>query len=258
MLLVVAALFIRAAREATAIDPGFATHGVFAFQLNLAQLGYDDARVRTTFDALTTRIAAMPGVEGVGLVGQMPLLARTTENIDLPNASGEKWTTKVTAASLAGLAGYLSAMNIRILRGQVFDDRLANEGDRGAVLSASLAAMLWPDSEAIGRRFRAAGHDFRVTGIAANARMMSLSSESTPFAYLATPTTVASAQIVVRTSGSTTAIERAVPNSLRRSIRRSVQKRSRIDWRRPRSANRRAVAGLRVLALLLALVGIYE
>ena len=262
VLLVVAALFIRAAREAAAIDPGFATHGDVALQLNLAQLGYDDARVKTTFDAVTTRIAAMPGVEGVGLVGQMPLLGRTTENILLPNAAADTWTTKVTSGVAFASAGYLSAMNIRILRGQVFDDRLANEGDRGAVVSASLAAMLWPDSEAIGRRFRAAGHDFRVTGIAANARMISLSNESTPFAYLATPTTVANAQIVVHTSGSTIAIERAVPQLVEAIDPQIGVRVERFEDRLAKVLGPARIAGAvaaasGALALLLALVGIY-
>jgi hypothetical protein len=153
-------------------------------------------------------------------------------------------------------------MNLKLVRGQVFDDRLTAAGDRGAVVSASLAAQLWPDSDAIGKRFRAANQEFRVTGIAANARMLSLSSETAPFAYFAAPTRSPKLQMVVRVSGSTAAIERLVPE-LAKLLDPQIGVRiepfeSRVAQALAPARIAGAVAGAAgALALLLALVGIY-
>ena len=60
VLLTLSALFVRGALRATRADPGYATHNVVAFSLNLAALGYDAPRADRLYRQLMDRICARP------------------------------------------------------------------------------------------------------------------------------------------------------------------------------------------------------
>ena len=74
VLLVGAALLLRSFANVTGIDPGFRPEGVLTFRVSLPNATYPDSPQRRTFyDALTTRLEALPGVRGAGLVQTLPL-----------------------------------------------------------------------------------------------------------------------------------------------------------------------------------------
>jgi putative ABC transport system permease protein len=74
VLLVGAALLLRSFANVTGIDPGFRPEGVLTFRVSLPNGAYPDGPRRMMFyDALTTRLEALPGVRGAGLVQTLPL-----------------------------------------------------------------------------------------------------------------------------------------------------------------------------------------
>jgi putative ABC transport system permease protein len=263
LLLVLAALFFRAARHASGVDPGYATQNVMSFQLNLAQLGYDGSRASATYQALTGRIAAIPGVEGVGLASQMPLLVRNTESIQLPDSGTGTWGTRLTSGFfMFASSGYFRAMRIPLVRGNALDDRFAASGAPGAVVSASIAETLWPHSEPLGRRIRVGSREYTVTGVAANVRMLSLASETDPFVYLSTPPMSNSLLLVVRTSGPNAAVDRMLRDIVRELDPQVTVRSERFEDRiatamRPARVAAAVAAAAGGLALLLAVIGVY-
>jgi predicted permease len=209
MLLVMSALFVRGALRATRVDPGYATHNVVSFSLNLAQLGYDSARADGLYRELMDRIARTPGVEGVGITARMPLLARTTETIQLERGAGA--ATNLHTVNVATVSGsYFKTMGMRILRGAPFDSSSRGDGDLSAVISASMASQLWAGVDPIGKRFKAASRWYRISGIASDASAVSLARNDDPTAYLAVPSMLGNL-IVVRTSSSSAPLMLAVP-----------------------------------------------
>jgi predicted permease len=84
--------------------------------------------------------------------------------------SGETMTIPFTLADTA----YFSTLGIRILQGRAFveDDRRAT--DKRAVIDPDLARALWPNLDAVGRRFRLGPEDpwITVIGIANDVKMV--------------------------------------------------------------------------------------
>jgi cell division protein FtsX len=96
-----------------------------------------------------------------------------------------------------------------LVRGRPFTDaEAATAGDRPAVVSAAMARELWPNADALGRRFLALGakpsenRSYYVTGIAADVPQSSLSESAEIFGYLAAaPDNPLGMQFIVATNG---------------------------------------------------------
>jgi predicted permease len=262
LLLVLAALFFHAAQHASGAELGYTTHGVTSYHLNLAQLGYDDSRTSALYSVLTERLSAIPGVDAVGLASQLPLLGRSVEEIRIPDPHTGTWSTGLQSSFTFATSGYLKAIGVRVIRGVGLGDRVDATSETRAVVSASLAEMLWPRSDVLGKRIRVANREYTVTGVAANTRMVSLTSDTDPFVYLSAPPAGAGLVVVVRTRGSPTRVDQAIRRIVRefdpQVLVRSEQFENLIAAVTRPARIAAAVGGTAgALALLLALVGIY-
>jgi putative ABC transport system permease protein len=77
VLLAGTALLLRGFRDALAIDPGFDTENVLAWEVSLPASRYGDARTVVAYkDAVLASLAALPGVEAAGVVDRLPLGSR--------------------------------------------------------------------------------------------------------------------------------------------------------------------------------------
>jgi putative ABC transport system permease protein len=105
---------------------------------------------RSAFDMrLLQRLDALPAITSSALVGDLPWervhLASVVRRQDYGNAmGGNRWVAMVEAAP-----GYFATFGIPILRGRTFGVRDATR--RVGIVSEDLAALLWPDSDAIGQ-----------------------------------------------------------------------------------------------------------
>jgi putative ABC transport system permease protein len=80
-------------------------------------------------------------------------------------------------------AGYLEAMGLRLIAGRTIepaDQRAANF----AVLSAGTARALWPEGNAVGRRFYWGDQHEEVVGVVSDVYTASIESDPTPIVYL--------------------------------------------------------------------------
>jgi predicted permease len=187
MLLVGSGLMLRSFVALRSVNPGFEPAGLMTFRFALPGAEYADAAQVLDFHRiLSERLAATPGVLGVGMISGLPLTdaksAGPMEPLDHPFPEDELGPL-VERRSIT--PGYLEAMRVPILAGRApqWDDQ-ANQF-RGIVISQTLAQTFWPNETAVGRQIRNQGNDFswEVVGVAGNVRFDDVEDEPMALAY---------------------------------------------------------------------------
>ena len=264
ILLIVAALLVRAARHGSTIDLGYTTEGVATFELNFQMLGYSAERARAAYDALTQRLQTTPGVQAVSLASPLPLLGRRSGM--LRDASAAPDAEALNPSMVSATASYFTTLQIPLVAGRAFTDAEVTAagvaGEQPAVVSQSLARQLGGESPVLGRRLRMDETSVHVVGVAADARMTQVGDAARPFIYLpAHPGRDQNLFLLVR-ANSLTPIERLMPQIATAMDPSIVVKAQRLSDRHALELTpariSSAVAGtMGALTLLLALIGIY-
>ena len=155
VLLVGSALLVRSFWELRSVDLGFDIEDIFTFQIapegGSLETGHDYARFHLDFMA---RLRAMPGVESVGVVRELPLDEGTPSGRFVPeNIEGDEEVQPFMARTYTG-GEYFETMGIGLVSGRLFTNA-DHETDFGnALVSRSAAELLWLGREAVGERMR--------------------------------------------------------------------------------------------------------
>jgi hypothetical protein len=147
VLLVGSGLLLQSFRALRSVDPGYDTNDIFTFQMapdperyNLED-GPSFARFHYSF---MDRLAALPGVQSVGLVNTLPLdegagNARVrTSSYDGPPENAPR--VRITFAD----GDYFRTMGISVLAGSTFERRAEPTNDVTVIVSRAAADLLWP------------------------------------------------------------------------------------------------------------------
>jgi len=175
VLLIGAGLLFRTFRSLRAVDLGFSTRQALTFTIGLSETSYPtEADFLRFHRELVGRLAALPGVEAAGAVGNcLPLTegmcwGETLQAEGFPRPEGA--VPPVTGMRLA-TPGYFRTMGIP-LRGRGF--RSGDGASRGpvVVLSQAAARAYFPGVDAVGRRVRVSGDTAwaTVVGVARDVR----------------------------------------------------------------------------------------
>ena len=172
LLLAVALLFARSLASMRGLDPGFRADGVVDVNLDLGLLG-PSADKQRVFGRLIERVSALPGVEDATLTAVVPLSGSNMETRIAPEgATFARGRDEPSVYFHVVAPKYFETMRIPVQRGREF---LATDADGSppvAVISATAARRLWPDGDALGKRFRWGGPDgpnVQVIGVANDA-----------------------------------------------------------------------------------------
>jgi predicted permease len=159
VLLVGSGLLVQSFRALSRVDPGFDTEDIFTFQMapDSEEHGLIDAPSLARFHYMfMDRLAALPGVESVGLVNTLPLDE---------GAGATRFTTDRTEQTAAvepllrmTFAGgdYFQTMGIQLLSGRYFERNAEVRSDPGVIVSRAAADVLWPGEDPLGKRLRPA------------------------------------------------------------------------------------------------------
>lgn len=262
-----AGLMLRSFRALVETDPGFRTEHVGTLQLAFAA-GTPRAVRLARLEAVLGRLRATPGIVDAGVVNDLPLALRGGIAIGLEpeGVPGPPGLPTHFARYLQATPGYFRALGIALLEGRLMtsgDDSLAPPV---VVINATLARLLWPHQDAVGRRVREAASvpALTVIGVVGDLREAGLESEPRPQMYLSLyADTPANAAIVARSSIPTPALLGALRDAVRStdSTQAIFDVRTMDDVRSSSLVPRRASTGLLVafgaLALLLAVLGVY-
>jgi predicted permease len=214
LLLATAALFGGSFVKLMQTEKGFRAPTVLTAEVSIPLSIYATPEQRIAFfDRALARLASTPGIESAANVSLLPLQGETwidkSSFAGDPRPSSEKPSVNVRFTS----ADYFATMGIPLRAGRSFsaDDR----SRKVTVISESLARLVWPNENPIGRRLeRYPGDDYEVIGVAGDVR---LSANTAPVAMAYRPYWEQAQRrtiVVVRTAGDPRAAGSALRNAI--------------------------------------------
>jgi putative ABC transport system permease protein len=153
VLLVGAGLMLRSFGTLSGVNPGFDGRHVLTARLTIPQARYSDDQKRIEFfNALASRLAAIPGVESAGLVSYLPLAgggAATGFSIvgEPPAAAGQEPVADVRVVN----NGFFSSLKVPLVSGRLFTEREMLEKSNVVVINEALARRHFPNGDALGK-----------------------------------------------------------------------------------------------------------
>ncbi|MDQ2762713.1 MAG: ADOP family duplicated permease, partial [Pseudomonadota bacterium] len=162
------------------------------------------ARQVHLMEDIVTRLRAIPGVDGVGLAGALPVAAGDDLadgtflilNGRKPPANFEEWEHMAQNPAQAGQAlyavaseGYFRTMGIPLIRGRMFGGQDVWNAPHVAVISQSLARERWPKQDPIGQTIDFGNMDgnlkpLTIVGIAGDVRAEGLDRPTSGIIYV--------------------------------------------------------------------------
>ncbi len=268
MLLVGAGLLIRSWWQLESVDPGFEPERVLAMQLG-APVPMAPAQRANLYRGVLERVESLPGVERAGFISDA-FISSNPERTITTEHDGEAVSERLQFRSDEVSDGLFQALGTRLRDGRFFTSRDGAESPRVAIINDALARRLWPDGDAVGRRFKrgpadAAGPWLTVVGVVDDMRRQGLETEPIPQVFEPVAQNPSGAGfLLVRTA-------RENPLDLAATVQAAVRQ---VDRRAPlygvstlesllrafvtpRRFQTSIVVGFAAVALLMAAIGIY-
>lgn len=169
-LLTAAALFIRGAGKAAAVDTGLKTSSNYLLEVDASLATYDQTRSRNLYRTLEERLAGMPGVEHASISSSVPFgLVSLDKSVQRGGTNPAPDAKPATAAE--GLAftanvnslgaDYFNTVGLPLLRGRAFNmaEAMHQTSPKVAIIDEILAKKLWPNGDALGQPIQFAEKD---------------------------------------------------------------------------------------------------
>jgi predicted permease len=200
MLLVGAGLLLRSFNAVLQVNLGFQPQHAISWRVDPPRAFSSLAEANGYLDGLVARVAALPGVESVGLSDCLPLGRNRSwsfgaEGVEYPEGEYPFAFPRIVNP------GYLQTMQIPLVAGRYFDERDTTESPKTVVINESFAKSAFRGRDPLGRKLQVDGGS-TVIGIVADVRHSSLEGSSGGEIYLN-----------VRQSGDWSAMEMVVRSS---------------------------------------------
>jgi predicted permease len=227
VLLIASGLLVRTLINIRQMDPGFDQRGemlIATLDVRKLNLGREHAYYR----AMIEKFKGVPGVASSTAASRIPMWGSGG------GAAVMAWIPGLPDADRDGLRvgfamvapNYFATMGTHLVRGRAITEQDDENAAPAAVINQSAAHLLWPNEDAIGKRFRVNGSNGReveVVGIAQDGRYLEMT--ETQRAYMFLPL-FGEAQIfgsrwgaevvIVRTAGPAAGYAKIVRDTLRR------------------------------------------
>ncbi|MEW5918659.1 MAG: ABC transporter permease, partial [Gemmatimonadota bacterium] len=226
VLLVGAMLFTRSLANVRVIDPGFPTANLVDVRVETGQGRYTEERGVAFYEQVLERVRALPGVAGASVARLTPLTGSNSQTTFLLEGAPEPApNTRFSEDQFVYInrvgPQYFSTMQIPLVAGREFTaaDRLG--APEVAIVSAAMAAQLWPNESALGKRIRmgtARSPFVEIVGVARDVKFISLNEERGKFVYLPSYQgfhNEAVIQVRVRAGGDLAALSRSLGETVR-------------------------------------------
>jgi predicted permease len=212
MLLIAAGLLLESFVKLERLRPGFVPSNALSAMI-LVPTRVDDspardgARWASFFDALTTRIAALPGVQAAGAVSSLPLSGDVESGGFTIDGAPAPAAGQAPSAQYSVVSGdYFKAIGIQQTAGRVFDSRDRADASPVAVISRPFARQYFPGHSPIGARINS-GFDYtpqvrEIVGVVDDVRQTALDASIVPEIYVPqSQMPYPALALVVRTTG---------------------------------------------------------
>ena len=225
-LLIGAAGLARSSETLVRSDPGFHAGGVLSVWLtNPRELALSPDRARQIEDEVRRRLAALPPVTSLAVASRIPLGGNVTTSGMLPAERATQARDDAAAYYPYSFVSseFFSTLGIPLLRGRTFTDQEVRDSAPVAVISDSMARLLWPHGDALGKRLalhvaptrgfnigQGLAGNAEIVGIVGNVRGVSMTGSDVGDVYLPKLTNEWSSRILLRTRVDPAAIARDV------------------------------------------------
>jgi predicted permease len=187
LLLVIAGLFARMLDKAQRMELGFDPHHVLNLRLDVNQVGYDQAQGKKLYEEFLSRVTRLPGVTGATYAYSIPFGSGTLSasvqaegQILQPGQSPPQVFYNIVGPS------YFQTLSVPLLSGRAFASTDTKRAPRVAIISQQMAERFWGRQNAIGKRFRM-GKDsgwLEVIGVCRDAIYVNPALGRVPYFYL--------------------------------------------------------------------------
>jgi predicted permease len=160
VLLIGSGLLARSYAKLSSVDRGYDTANIFTFQFAPEQpaLRSGPAYGRFALDFMD-RVRALPGVQSVGLVENVPIDEGTASGRFLTDATASNPDGAVRLNYTYSAGDHFKTMGTKVLAGAPFTNDDATGMLGHVIVSKSAAAALWPGQNPIGQRLQRVGLD---------------------------------------------------------------------------------------------------
>jgi putative ABC transport system permease protein len=149
VLLMGAGVMLRSLLALRHVDAGFDPRNVLTLRVSLPEARYGTpVQMSAFFDTALQNMRALPGVQAVGAIDDLPVQGGSVQPIVLEGHAELLPRDQPTVEVRKITPGYLRAMNITVLRGRDVADRDVEV----MLVSRAAAKLLWGDADPIGRR----------------------------------------------------------------------------------------------------------
>jgi putative ABC transport system permease protein len=229
VLLVGAGVLVNSFLRLQAVDPGFDASRVLVVRLSLPRTQYPDRATATAFyDRLRPGLAALPGVESVGVVSALPLSGvSATIPFTIEGRAAAPDEAMLADYRLVS-TGYFRALRIPVLAGREFTERDSADTAHVALVSQRLARRYWPDGSPLGAHLQIDDNDrgprpVEIVGVVGDVKHLGLDEEPAPHIYLPIHQTDEDA-VIWLTNNQYWLLRTAVdPLTLSTAVRRAIQ-----------------------------------
>jgi predicted permease len=186
VLLIGSGLLLRSFSALRQVDPGYDTADIFTFQIAPDNPSLPDGPAFARFHhEFMDRLRALPGVQSVGLVENVPLDEGTAgARFRAEGAAGEVDEGPLLQVTFAA-GDYFKTMGIDVLAGRPFENNDHLSALPNVVISRKAAETLWPGQTAIGKRLQRQGlpASYTVVGVVEDVMQDSFRDTPRPLVY---------------------------------------------------------------------------
>lgn len=267
VLLVGAGLLLHSFLRILRVPLGFNPEHVLLVRTTFNRQRYSSEERRHAAErAIASRLSALPGVASVAVTTHVPLADERQIGIDVDGAPPNEfhWADNALVSS-----DYFRVMRIPLISGRTFIDSDTPKAPLAAVINQSMAKAYWPHRNPLGAGFHWGGRHLTVVGVAADLHVEGLDKPIGPAVYnsvyqvesgattsgvfvIRTRAGLDPMQLATAAEGAVWSVDRGLPilgfSTLHEVVAKSLAM---------RRASLELTGGFALLALLLALVGVY-
>ncbi len=155
VLLVGAGLLVNSFVRLQQVSPGFDEKNLLTARIDLPNPYAESEKKTQFFEQLQRRVAALPGVEAVGLVTELPLAQQSADFRYKIEGRANQSSEQVIHADIRAVNHeYFRAMRIPLLKGRNFTEAEVHDNAKVVIISDVLARRFFGDEDPLGKAVR--------------------------------------------------------------------------------------------------------
>jgi macrolide transport system ATP-binding/permease protein len=173
ILLVVSAVLLQGFRDELAQGPGFRTDHLYVTSFNAEAIHYSEDQTRRFYKELLDKTRLAPGIRSAALTSNVPMIGGDGTGIVPEGYQLPRGEQALNVFDYYVSDGYFSTMAIPVLQGRGFIESDQANSPMVAVVNEQIAKHYWPKGDALGKRFHlhnATGPLVQIVGIAKNSK----------------------------------------------------------------------------------------